>query len=416
MTGAVRRPERIHLTTRPLVLVVAFALLAPLASASPPTNDHRVDAEALTLPAARSGVTTNATIQADESLPCGMGGKTVWYAFTPSVNGTVIVDTVGSGFDTVLAAYMSANSTPFTCNDDWSGLQSRIVIEAVEGLTYHIQLGSFGSGAGGPFEIHASDPANVPPSEVDLSVSNVRAEGRMLDGDVVSFRANLRNLGNGTGTTWFATEWYIDGQPVKRQTWAPGIPPGWNSTFYFSHVVFGVGLHTVEVRVDVDDNQTETNETNNAASATFEIVPAADIDVQVTEIRRAPLVTEVGDVRHPLARYEADVRVCNIGPVNATGVSLSYSIQGGSNESGSGPRSGSAQVGFDFPDVLGSGACFERTVRFDTPGTVGDFTFVASGSAFNDVSFGNNAGRASSFNLVGHEGGVVLPVAGARAS
>ena len=58
-----------------------------------------------------------------DSPRCGAGmGRTVWYNFTPSLPGTVTVNTTGSNFDTILAVYTGltlATLLEVACNDDF---------------------------------------------------------------------------------------------------------------------------------------------------------------------------------------------------------------------------------------------------------------------------------------------------------
>lgn len=47
--------------------------------------------------------TVGASLEAGEPRPCGSIGSTVWYTFTAAYNGTGVVDTIGSSYDTVVA-------------------------------------------------------------------------------------------------------------------------------------------------------------------------------------------------------------------------------------------------------------------------------------------------------------------------
>ena len=80
-------------------------------------------------------------------------GSTVWYRLTAPASGTVVADTIGSDFDTIVAAYTgdAVNIlSALACNDDAPGLMllSRVSIPVTAGETYHIQVGGFGSASG----------------------------------------------------------------------------------------------------------------------------------------------------------------------------------------------------------------------------------------------------------------------------
>jgi hypothetical protein len=101
-----------------------------------------------------------ATQQVDEPDHAGdAGGSSVWFKWTAPLDGTVDVDTCGSGFDSVLAVYTGSALgalTPVASNDDSSGScspQSRVVFEAVANTTYRIAIDGKG-GAQGPVALH----------------------------------------------------------------------------------------------------------------------------------------------------------------------------------------------------------------------------------------------------------------------
>ncbi|MCH7698845.1 MAG: S8 family serine peptidase [Chloroflexi bacterium] len=119
----------------------------------PPVNDDFVDGVLISepLPYANTQFTGGATTETGEPAPCGGIAATVWYAFTPSSDQALIADTFGSGYDTVLAVYTGPSVDSLTlvsCNDDFSGPQSRVQFSANAGTTYHVQLGGFFGAAG----------------------------------------------------------------------------------------------------------------------------------------------------------------------------------------------------------------------------------------------------------------------------
>ena len=118
------------------------------ASPPPPPNDDFANSIAIPepLPYMNSELTIGATDEAGEPSPCGSIASTVWYDFTPTSNETLVADTFGSGYDTVLAVYTGPSLGSLTlvgCNDQSFGNQSRIVFSATAGTTYHFQVGGY---------------------------------------------------------------------------------------------------------------------------------------------------------------------------------------------------------------------------------------------------------------------------------
>src|SRR5262249_58600135 len=88
------------------------------------------------------------------------GGRSMWYAWTAPATATVTFDTIGSGFDPLLAAYTGSAVNALTqvaANDDASGLQSRISFPAVAGTTYRIAIDGY-NGASGAVTLNWSQP------------------------------------------------------------------------------------------------------------------------------------------------------------------------------------------------------------------------------------------------------------------
>lgn len=134
-----------------------FAQATPITSAQLPFTDPDVD-------------TTNASIEAGEpfeSPPCGYQiGATSWYSFTPSSNGTVVISTGGSSYNTTLVVYSGSTLgglTKLGCNDDYSNTtQSRVTMPVNSGTPYKIQVGGYAHETGSmDFELRlASPPVN----------------------------------------------------------------------------------------------------------------------------------------------------------------------------------------------------------------------------------------------------------------
>ncbi len=110
-----------------IVIAVVIGLMAGLGSdpfsaqASAPANDNFANATLITTIPFSDGPfsTTEATSEPGEPSPCGSIGRTVWYSFTPSQSGTIVADTTGSDYDTVLAVYTGSSIASPQCCKSW---------------------------------------------------------------------------------------------------------------------------------------------------------------------------------------------------------------------------------------------------------------------------------------------------------
>jgi len=111
-------------------------------------GDGLLRAAGLTFAAASAGVsrgyngsqvfnTTFATPDPTEPDHCGQaGGASYWYAYQPPADGTLVLDTIGSSFDTFIAVYTFnapftsyADLIPLTCDDNSAGTNGAARLE-----------------------------------------------------------------------------------------------------------------------------------------------------------------------------------------------------------------------------------------------------------------------------------------------
>ena len=93
----------------------------------------------LTVPSTIHEDTSTATAGAADPTNCG-GGATVWFSFTPTTTESVVVDTRGSNYDTVLYVVTGTAGSfdVVACNDNINGTeQSAVGFTAQEGVTYY---------------------------------------------------------------------------------------------------------------------------------------------------------------------------------------------------------------------------------------------------------------------------------------
>lgn len=116
-----------------------------------PPNDLFADRFELTgISATVFGTNIDATVEAGEPINFN-GGRSVWWTWTAPSDGTVVIDTFGSDFDTTLAMYLGSTLTTLTRltrNDDAVGLQSRVALDVREGTAYHIAVDGYAMAAG----------------------------------------------------------------------------------------------------------------------------------------------------------------------------------------------------------------------------------------------------------------------------
>jgi PASTA domain-containing protein len=119
-----------------------------------PPNDDFVDAMDVSGPVGIvDGWTLGATKETGEPDHAGdPGGASIWYSWTAPASGRVTFSTLGSDFDTLLAAYTGSAVDALTevaSNDNANGLPtSEISFDAVQGATYSIAIDGAGGDSG----------------------------------------------------------------------------------------------------------------------------------------------------------------------------------------------------------------------------------------------------------------------------
>lgn len=141
----------------------------PLSILNVDPADQCASAPELELPVGVSAVVNNLTTSPDEpvlgcmwSFPSDpRGHRTAWYKFQVPHNGRVVIDTLSSNYDTVLAVYSSAdncaNLAQLACDDDTQGFTSRVSFNVAKNITYYVEVADWQSGiATGNAELNMS--------------------------------------------------------------------------------------------------------------------------------------------------------------------------------------------------------------------------------------------------------------------
>lgn len=94
----------------------------------------------------------------DHNGPPALGS--VWWTWTAPGDGPVVINTFGSGFDTILAVYTGTSLNTLqdvASNDDLGGLQSQVEFQAIAGTAYQITVEGLDANEG-PIQLHITLP------------------------------------------------------------------------------------------------------------------------------------------------------------------------------------------------------------------------------------------------------------------
>ncbi len=159
-----------------------------------------------------------ATFEASEPAHAGVAASTsLWWTWTAPATGSVVTDTAGSGFDTVVGIYTGSAVNALQAvasNDNASGTvtTSRIVFNAVAGTTYQIAVAGK-NGASGLLTFHLGTiPANDNFANAQVvSGISLSVTGSNVNAGAETGEPNHANTGSGNSV------WYQWVAPVSGQ-------------------------------------------------------------------------------------------------------------------------------------------------------------------------------------------------------
>jgi len=136
-----------------LSLLLSFSSIT---LAVPDNNDFNNATVISSLPFTATQNTDDATLVENEAIPtCAIGtsnpDKSIWFSYTPSQDQTLILDTFGSDFDTVLTIFTGSDHplAQDSCNNNYKGqLQSQIIRELFQDITYYIGVYGYNQASG----------------------------------------------------------------------------------------------------------------------------------------------------------------------------------------------------------------------------------------------------------------------------
>lgn len=119
------------------------ASLGSLAIGQAPINDECVNAIPVTLGV--NGPFTNIGATTSFVWPCASGESDVWFVYTSTCDGNLVVSTCGADFDTALEVFDRGcgNLRSLACNDDSCGRQSEVSVPTTRGTTHYIRVGGW---------------------------------------------------------------------------------------------------------------------------------------------------------------------------------------------------------------------------------------------------------------------------------
>ncbi len=149
-----------------------------------PASDACATATEINFSGGALGGTTNVTDKTqaadDPELSCmwgtpsdDRGYRSVWYQFQASQNGIVTIDTVSSNYDTVVAVYtgLCGSLNQVACNDDHTGLSSRVTFNVKEAETYYIEIVDWSASGAGQKTLNAFMQSEPIDSQWELRTS-----------------------------------------------------------------------------------------------------------------------------------------------------------------------------------------------------------------------------------------------------
>ena len=248
--------SRLHRMALAAAFVVFVLVLgSSTAGAVAPSNDNFANATLLA-PAGGSltADNTEATKEAGEPNHAGdVGGHSIWYSWTPNFTGVASIDTAGSSFDTLLAAYTGGSVSGLTdvaSSDDVgaSGSTSRICFPVTAGApTARIAVDGYNGDTGsitltwGPKNDSAPCPT-LPPQISSPANPNVGAQLSMAAGT------------------------FVDGSGTKTIQWSRCIEAICDTISGATSSTYTVSPDDVGAAIRVDETITNGGETAHGSS------------------------------------------------------------------------------------------------------------------------------------------------------
>ncbi len=159
-----------------------------------------------------AGNTTAATSDGEASCGSSINTPDVWYSFLSPSNGLVVIETVGSSFDTVLSVHSGCPGSvgnEIECNDDYHGLQSAISFVGYAGTSYLVRVSGF-NGATGSYVLTVATGGTIQGSVVETGTGDpVRVRVDTFDGEGYRLGFGYTDIAGEYQVGGLATETYF---------------------------------------------------------------------------------------------------------------------------------------------------------------------------------------------------------------
>lgn len=252
------------------VLTHEFSIIAVPPEFNVPANDdiaNAIDLAPLNLPFSTGVIDTRGATRGNDDPselnckpttdPLDTGLASIWYTYTPDEDQNLVLDTVGSDYDTYLAVFKDSSPLEFVdCNDDIDSsntLQSSLPIKLQGGVKYYFLVGQFvilGNSDG----IQAQAGSNT-------FVFNI-SEGREISGNTGEPNVTLTYANNFNQTVTSGA----DGK------YTIVVPSGWSGTV----TPFKTGVAFLPSQRTYTDVTTDLTSENYTARQTYYSVGAQD--------------------------------------------------------------------------------------------------------------------------------------------
>jgi hypothetical protein len=173
-----------------------------------------------------TGYNTNATKETGEPNHAGnVGGRSVWWKWTPSNTGSATIDTRGSYFDTTLAVYTGTNLTNLAAiassDDIENGVvqASTVAINVTGGTTYFIAVDGFNGIANDATDRDGADNGgiklNIAYTAVNGSPPSILTQPLPAS---VSVGGSVNFTVSASGSDPLSYQWLFNGAPIAGAT------------------------------------------------------------------------------------------------------------------------------------------------------------------------------------------------------
>jgi hypothetical protein len=147
-------PRSLTTALATLLLLAAFAPAS--ASADPPPNDNRANAQAVTPPATVDGTTVEATQEENETSNCEGSTNSVWYRVTAPRDGRLIVELAANGdLDAVVDVFrvQRSRTTPEGCDSSDRRGRASVAVEVARNQSFLIRVAKLTSSVDDTFKL-----------------------------------------------------------------------------------------------------------------------------------------------------------------------------------------------------------------------------------------------------------------------